>query len=45
MASTALATLTSKLAATLNMGDGAGLMETLKATRQPPSRAKSLTPK
>lgn len=32
MASTALTTLTSKLAATLNMGDGAGLMETLKAT-------------
>jgi phage recombination protein Bet len=32
MASTALATLTSKLAATLSMGDGAGLMETLKAT-------------
>lgn len=30
--STALATLTSKLAATLNMGDGSGLMETLKAT-------------
>jgi phage recombination protein Bet len=32
MTSTALATLTSKLAATLNMGNGAGLMETLKAT-------------
>lgn len=30
--SNALVTLTSKLAATLNMGDGAGLMETLKAT-------------
>lgn len=30
--SNALATLTSKLATTLNMGDGAGLMETLKAT-------------
>jgi phage recombination protein Bet len=30
--STALTTLTSKLAATLNMGNGAGLMETLKAT-------------
>lgn len=29
---TALATLTSKLAATLDMGDGAGLIETLKAT-------------
>lgn len=29
---TALATLTSKLAATLNMGDGTGLIETLKAT-------------
>jgi phage recombination protein Bet len=28
----ALTTLTSKLAATLNMGDGAGLIETLKAT-------------
>ncbi len=32
MTSTALATLTSKLAATLDMGDGTGLMETLKAT-------------
>lgn len=30
--STALATLTQKLATTLDMGDGAGLMETLKAT-------------
>ena len=30
--STALATLTSKLAARLDMGDGAGLMDTLKAT-------------
>lgn len=30
--STALATLTSNLAARLNMGDGAGLIETLKAT-------------
>lgn len=30
--STALATLTQKLAATLDMGDGVGLMETLKAT-------------
>lgn len=30
--STALQTLTSKLAATLNMGDGTGLIETLKAT-------------
>lgn len=30
--STALATLTQKLATTLNMGDGAGLMEILKAT-------------
>lgn len=29
---TALTTLTSKLAATLDMGDGAGLIETLKAT-------------
>ncbi len=29
---TALATLTSKLAATLDMGDGAGLIDTLKAT-------------
>jgi phage recombination protein Bet len=29
---TALATLTSKLASTLNMGDGSGLIETLKAT-------------
>ena len=30
--STALTTLTTKLAATLNMGDGIGLIETLKAT-------------
>ena len=30
--SNALATLTQKLATTLDMGDGAGLMETLKAT-------------
>ncbi len=30
--STALSTLTQKLATTLNMGDGSGLMETLKAT-------------
>jgi phage recombination protein Bet len=30
--STALTTLTTKLAATLNMGDGSGLLETLKAT-------------
>ncbi len=30
--STALTTLTSKLASTLNMGDGTGLIETLKAT-------------
>ena len=32
MTSNALATLTQKLATTLDMGDGAGLMETLKAT-------------
>lgn len=32
MTSTALVALTNKLAATLNMGDGAGLTETLKAT-------------
>ena len=32
MSSTALATLTAKLASTLDMGDGTGLMETLKAT-------------
>jgi phage recombination protein Bet len=32
MTSTALVTLTNKLAATLDMGDGTGLMETLKAT-------------
>jgi hypothetical protein len=30
--STALATLTGRLAAKLDMGDGSGLMETLKAT-------------
>ena len=32
MTSTALSTLTSKLATTLDMGDGAGLIETLRAT-------------
>jgi phage recombination protein Bet len=32
LTSTALVTLTNKLAATLDMGDGTGLMETLKAT-------------